>query len=111
MRFFIRLLLLVVVGLVVAVLVNTLRLPNHQLAAVPAAPAVAVNADTALGHLVGALRLATVSRTTYADTDTVPFDQLHAYLERTFPLVHQRLNARPLITMACSMSGPAPTPP
>lgn len=91
MRFFIRLLLLVVVGLVMAVLVNTLRLPNHQLAAVPAATAVAVNADTALAHLVGAVRIPAISRTKYADTDTVPFDQLRAYLQRTFPLVHQQL--------------------
>ncbi|MFD1872445.1 M20/M25/M40 family metallo-hydrolase [Hymenobacter bucti] len=91
MHFFIRLLLLVLVGLVAAVLVNTLRLPNHQLAAGPAAPAVAVVPDTALAHLAGALRIPTVSRTKYAETDTVPFDQLQAYLGRTFPLVHQRL--------------------
>jgi carboxypeptidase PM20D1 len=90
-RFFIRLLLLVLVVLGAVVLVNTLRLPNHQLAAVPAAPAVALEADTALAHLAGALRLPTVSRTRYADTDTVPFYQLQAYLGRTFPLVHQRL--------------------
>jgi carboxypeptidase PM20D1 len=90
-RFFSRLLLLALVGLVAVVLINTLRLPNHQLAAVPAAPAVALPPDTALGHLAGALRLATVSRTKYADTDTVPFDQLQAYLGRTFPLVHQHL--------------------
>ncbi|RZK59793.1 MAG: M20/M25/M40 family metallo-hydrolase, partial [Hymenobacter sp.] len=91
MRFFIRLLLLGVVGLAVALLVNTLHLPNHQLAAGPPAPAVAVVPDSALAHLAGALRIATVSRTRYADTDTVPFDQLQAYLQRTFPLVHQRL--------------------
>ncbi|GAB3637984.1 M20 family peptidase [Hymenobacter arcticus] len=73
------------------VLANTLRLPNHQLAAVPPAPTLALPPDSALAHLAGALRIATVSRTTYADTDTVPFDQLHTYLQRTFPLVHQRL--------------------
>ena len=91
MRFLLRLLLLGVVGVVAVLLLNTLRLPGHQLAAGPAAPAVAVVADSALGHLVGALRIPTVSRTRYADTDTVPFDQLQAYLQRTFPLVHQRL--------------------
>ena len=91
MRFFIRLLLLALVGLVAVGLVNTLRLPNHQLAAVLAAPAVALPPDTALAHLAGALRLPTISRTRYTDTDTLPFDQLHAYLGRTFPLVHQRL--------------------
>ncbi|RZK87329.1 MAG: hypothetical protein EOO62_39420, partial [Hymenobacter sp.] len=91
MRLVLRLFALLVVGLVGIVLVNTLRLPNHQLAAGPPAPAVAVAPDSALAHLAGALRLATVSRTKYAETDTVPFDQLQAYLQRTFPLVQQRL--------------------
>ena len=91
MRFFSRLLLLVLVGLVAVVLVNTFRLPNHQLAAVPAAPAVALAPDSALAHLAGALRIPTISRTKYTETDTVPFDQLQAYLQHTFPLVHQRL--------------------
>ncbi len=91
MRRFLRLLLLILVVLVAVLLTNTLRQPNHQLAAVPAAPAVAVASDSALAHLAGALRIPTVSRTKYAETDTVPFDQLQAYLQRTFPLVHQRL--------------------
>jgi carboxypeptidase PM20D1 len=91
MRRFLLLLLLVIVGLAAVLLANTLRLPNHQLAAVPAAPAVALTPDSALAHLAGALRIPTVSRTRYAETDTVPFDQLQAYLQRTFPLVHQRL--------------------
>ncbi|WP_254244182.1 M20/M25/M40 family metallo-hydrolase [Hymenobacter sp. BRD128] len=84
-------LLLVLVGLAAVLLVNTLRLPNHQLGPVPAAPAVAVVPDSATAHLAGALRIATVSRSHYAETDTVPFDQFQAYLQRTFPLVHQRL--------------------
>lgn len=91
MRRFLLLLLVVVLALLAVLLVNTLRLPNHQLAAVPAAPAVAGAPDSALAHLAGALRIPTVSRSRYADTDTVPFDQLQAYLQRTFPLVYQRL--------------------
>ncbi|NML64128.1 M20/M25/M40 family metallo-hydrolase [Hymenobacter sp. RP-2-7] len=91
MRLFLRLLALGVVLLLVAVLVNTLRLPNRQLGAVPPAPTLRLPADSATAHLAGALRLATVSRTRYADTDTVPFDQLAAYLARTFPRVHQQL--------------------
>jgi carboxypeptidase PM20D1 len=91
MRRFLLGLLFALIGLSIVLLVNTLRLPNHQLAAVPAAPAVAVAPDSALAHLAGALRIPTVSRARYADTDTVPFDQLQAYLQRTFPLVHQRL--------------------
>jgi len=91
MRRFLLLLLCAVLALLAVLLVNTLRLPNHQLGAVPAAPAVAVAPDSALAHLAGALRIPTVSRSNYADTDTVPFDQLQVYLQRTFPLVHQRL--------------------
>jgi carboxypeptidase PM20D1 len=91
MRRFLLILLLAVAGLAAVLLVNTLRLPNHQLAAVPAAPAVGVAPDSALAHLAGALRIPTVSRSRYADTDTVPFDQLQAYLQRTFPLVHHGL--------------------
>jgi carboxypeptidase PM20D1 len=93
MRRFLLVVLLVVLALLAVLLINTLRLPNHQLAPVAAAPAVAVAVvpDTALAHLTGALRIATVSRTRYAETDTVPFDQLQAYLQRTFPLVHQQL--------------------
>jgi carboxypeptidase PM20D1 len=91
MRRFLLGLLFVLIGLAAVLLLNTLRLPNHQLGPVPAAPAVAVAPDSALAHLAGALRIPTVSRTRYADTDTVPFGQLQRYLQRTFPLVHQRL--------------------
>ncbi|MDO7886881.1 M20/M25/M40 family metallo-hydrolase [Hymenobacter cheonanensis] len=91
MRRFLLGLLLILIGLAAVLLANTLRLPNHQLGAVPAAPAVAVVPDSALAHLAGALRIPTVSRTRYAETDTLPFDQFQAYLQRTFPLVHQRL--------------------
>jgi carboxypeptidase PM20D1 len=96
MRRFLLILLILLTGLAAVLLVNTLRLPNHQMAVVPAAPAVAVAPDSALAHLAGALRIPTVSRTRYADTDTVPFDQLQAYLQRTFPLVHQRLKRQPV---------------
>ena len=91
MRLFFRLLGLLLVVLLVVLAVNTLRLPNHQLAAVPPAPTLSLPPDSATAHLAGALRIATVSRTRYADTDSVPFDQLAAYLTRTFPRVHQQL--------------------
>ena len=90
MRLILRLLLLLL-GLAAVLLVNTLRLPNHQLAAVPAAPALPLVSDSMTAHLAAALRIPTVSRTVYAETDSLPFDQLAAYLRRTYPLVHQRL--------------------
>ena len=77
--------------LVFVLLLNTFLLPNRQLSPVPAAPATPIAADTATAHLAGALRLATVSHTDYAQTDTVPFGQLRRYLEHTFPLVHAHL--------------------
>ncbi|AMR26307.1 carboxypeptidase [Hymenobacter psoromatis] len=86
-----RLFLLLLLGLAAVLLANTFRLPNHQLAAVPAAPALPLVPDSMTAHLAGALRIHTVSRTVYAETDSLPFDQLAAYLERTFPLVQQRL--------------------
>jgi carboxypeptidase PM20D1 len=91
MRLFLRLLALGLVILVVVLLVNTLRLPNHQLGAVPPAPVLRLPADSATAHLAGALRIAAISRTRYADTDTAAFDSLAAYLTRTFPRVHQQL--------------------
>ena len=91
MRFLLRLLALGLGILVVVLLVNTLRLPNHQLSAVPPAPMLSLTADSTTAHLAGALRIATISRTRYADTDTAAFDSLAAYLTRTFPRVHRQL--------------------
>ena len=90
------LLLLRVTGLFVLLLaalllVNTFRLPNHQLAPVAAAPALGLDASLTVEHLAGALRIPSISRTDYAQTDTVPFGQLLAYYRQTFPLVQQRL--------------------
>lgn len=80
-----------VVLLVAVLLFNTLRLPNHQLAPVPAAPKLNLDPAVTVEHLAGALRLASVSHTNYAETDTVPFGQLLRYYAQTFPLVHQHL--------------------
>ena len=92
MRFLFRvggILLLVVVA---TVLLNTLRLPNHQFPPGPPAPVPALNADSITAHLAGALRIPTISRTRYADTDTGAFERFGDYLRCTFPLVQQRLS-------------------
>lgn len=91
MRFLLRLAGFLVVLLLAVLLVNTFRLPNHQLAAGPAAPVLDLPAAVVVEHLAGALRIPSVSHSNYAETDTVPFGQLLAYYARTFPLVHQRL--------------------
>ena len=65
MRFFLRLLGLGILLLLLVLVANTMRLPSHQLGAVPAAPAVTV-ADSALARLAGAVRIPTVSTTDFA---------------------------------------------
>ncbi len=79
----------VVMLLLAAVLVGrTLTAP----ALPPAEPrvAVAVDAPAAVAHFAGALKFPTVSESGGA-ADPAAFHALHAYLEQTFPLVHQKL--------------------
>ena len=86
MRFFLRLLGLGILLLLLVLVVNTLRLPSHQLGAVPVAPAVPVS-DSALARLAGAVRIPTVSTTDYAQTDTAQFGRFGRYLRQAFPRV------------------------
>ncbi|MDF7815288.1 M20 family peptidase [Hymenobacter sp. YC55] len=82
---------LLLVLLIVVLLFNTLRLPNHQLAPEAAAQKPDLDPVVTVEHLAGALRIPSVSHTDYAQTDTVPFGQLLTYYRQTFPLVHERL--------------------
>ena len=91
MRFLLRLTGILLLLLVAVLLFNTFRLTNHQMASAPAAPALTLDPAATVEHLAGALRIPSVSRTNYAETDTVPFGQLLRYYRQTFPLVHQRL--------------------
>jgi carboxypeptidase PM20D1 len=91
MRFVLLLTGILAVLLVAVLLFNTLRLPNHQLVAAPAAPKPNLDQALTVEHLAGALRIPSVSHSNYAETDTVPFSQLLTYYAHTFPLVHQRL--------------------
>ena len=90
MRFLLRLLGLGVLLLLVVLVVNTWRLPSHQLGAVPAAPVVPLP-DSALAHLVGAVRIPTVSTTDFAETDTAQFGRFGRYLQQAFPKVFAQL--------------------
>lgn len=88
-------------ALLALLFINVLLLPNHQLGTVPPALTLPLNPDTTIAHLAGALRLATVSRpeggradaqdSAATRRDSAPFRALQGYLERTFPLIHQRL--------------------
>jgi len=42
-------------------------------------------------HLAGAVRIKTIAAQRLEDTESEPFYEMHAYLEKTFPLIHQHL--------------------
>ena len=90
MRKFLRMMGLALLVVVVVLVVNTLRLSSHQLAGVPAAPALALP-DSAVARLVGAVQIPTVSTTDYGQTDTAQFGRFGRYLRQAFPRVHQGL--------------------
>ncbi len=90
MRVVLRLLGLVLLGLILALVVNTLRVPRHQLGAVPP-PAPMAMPDSAVLRLAAAVRIPTVSTTDFAQTDTAQFGRFVAFLRQSFPRVRRRL--------------------
>jgi carboxypeptidase PM20D1 len=90
----IRRVLVALAGLVLlllaAVAVNTLRQGSRQLD-VPPAPPLAIDAQAVADKLAGAVRLRTISSRDDPALNEAEFRQLHAYLEQRFPLVHARL--------------------
>ena len=76
--------------LVAAVAVNTLRQGSRQID-VPPAPAIAVDEQGVADRLAGAVRLQTVSSQDDPDLNAEEFRKLHAYLEQRFPKVHATL--------------------
>jgi carboxypeptidase PM20D1 len=82
--------LALVLLLVAAVAVNTVRHGSRQID-VPAAPPLAVDTRAVADKLAGAIRFQTVSSLEDANQNADEFRKLHAYLEQRFPLVHQKL--------------------
>ena len=76
--------------LVAAVAINTLRHGSRQLD-VPAAPPLAIDEKAVAQKLAGAIRLQTISSYTDPALNAGEFRKLHAYLEQRFPLVHKTL--------------------
>ncbi|GAB3321801.1 M20 family peptidase [Larkinella ripae] len=76
--------------LLVILLINTLRFSSKQLTGVAPAPAVSAG-DSAVGRLVKALQLRTVSFTDYALTDTTQFEKFLSLLQLSFPRIHRQL--------------------
>lgn len=90
MKHFFQFALLALLGLVVILLVNTIRFSSRQLAAVPPPPPLAVS-DSAVARLAESIRYRTVSFTDYTLTDTTQFDKFLVFLRQNFPLVHSRM--------------------
>ena len=88
MRKFFTAVLVVVLLLAVAVLYHTLRAkpwPITRATTLPALP------DSAVAHLSEAIRIQTVSPEEATKMDSAPFIEYRAFLEKSYPLVHQRL--------------------
>jgi carboxypeptidase PM20D1 len=81
------LLLVVVLGLAVAVFVNTIRTESRQLQ-VTAVQLPAVDAQAAAQRLSTAITFKTISSAEDPNASDAEFFKLHAYLEKTFPKAH-----------------------
>ena len=82
--------------LLAAVLLTRVSLlKSHQLNPLPAAPGLlrpTAARPELIARLAGSLRIPTITRELATAADSAAFDQLHAYLRRSFPRVHQRLS-------------------
>jgi carboxypeptidase PM20D1 len=76
--------------LLAAAIWNTARFRSRQLSLAPG-PSVPVEAELAARRLAAALRFQTVSYLDRSRIDMGAFVALHAYLEETFPRLHERL--------------------
>lgn len=50
-----------------------------------------ITAEKCIEHLAGMVRIPTVSNAELAKMDFTKFDQLHAYLKESYPLIHEKL--------------------
>lgn len=83
-------LLALVALLAAAVAVNTLRQGSRQLEVAPAPP-LALDLRAVADTLAGAIRCRTISSLEDPQQNAQEFEQLHAWLQLRFPLVHQHL--------------------
>ncbi|PCJ61211.1 MAG: hypothetical protein COA73_07660 [Candidatus Hydrogenedentota bacterium] len=80
-------LLIILVGVVG---VKTATFSSKQVTVDPVDP-ISIDEDKAAERLAASIRFKTVSHMNPADGDPEPFRQLHAYLAKTFPRVHQTM--------------------
>ncbi len=89
-RILVRLLLLTVLTLAVVLLIHGLTQRSLQ-PVVAAAPPVSIEPQAAARRLAEAIRIRTISYEDPAKIDDKAFERLHALLEESFPLLHERL--------------------
>lgn len=83
-------LVLALVALSLVLVIKTLLTPSQQLEPGSFTP-LSVDEDAAVEHLRAALRVKTISPQDDDAFDGAPFLELHALLERSYPLVHAKL--------------------
>jgi len=71
--------------------VKTASFSSKQVTVDPVDP-ISIDEDKAAERLAASIRFKTVSHMDPADGDPEPFLQLHAYLAKTYPLVHQAMS-------------------
>jgi carboxypeptidase PM20D1 len=90
LKTFVKTLLFFVILFVSVIFINTLRLRSQQIATVTTIPAPPIS-PAALKHFQQLIRFKTISWNDHTLFDSIPFLQLHQYLQQAYPLVHQRL--------------------
>jgi carboxypeptidase PM20D1 len=83
---------LVALGIVLVVVINTLRRGHATMAPVPPPPNDAVEAAPVASHLRSAIRFKTISHEDPHDDVYVELDNLRSFLETTYPRVHRTLS-------------------
>jgi len=83
--------LLAIIGLLIIVLLfNTVQYTSKQLE-VPSAELIKVDKQAVVKRLSEAVKLKTISNQIISEFDPAPILQLHQYLEKSFPRVHETL--------------------
>ncbi len=90
MRTFFKILGIILALLIAVLLWNTFNFKSKQLTDIPPAPAISVS-DSAIVHLSQAVRFKTISNQDPTLNDSTAFTAFISYLERAFPLAHERL--------------------
>lgn len=100
----------VALALAAALLYRAWSLPSLQVEAVPVDP-LDLDADALARGLGGAIRFRTVSHERAEDREAAPFAALRAYLERTYPRVHDTLGLERISehTLLYTWDGTAPS--